>query len=230
MGKKLIISLMVLVFSSFLMFAVTGRYPQLAFNLGNRTTIYGSLLFTYLIVLMPASKKIKTLVFALIIFTILGISGHWKTWNAHQQRIITNIKNNQDLNEYQDNKVIYVSGNQYSKYGPIGHIEFFSEDWVVDPVFKLALNKDIFAGTLNKRHRYMNGFLIDTKYDLKIAIGDYINVYDSEKDILFRLASGDINNYIASLPPDNRHWIQLLDIKLVKDAALKLMPRLKYGL
>jgi len=229
-NSKLIISLLVLLFSSFLMFAVTGRYPQLAFNLGNRVTIYGSLLLSYLIVLIPVSKKIKTLVFTLVIFTILGISDHWKNWNLHQQMVIANIKDNQDLNRYREDKIIYVSGSQYSKYGPISHIEFLSEDWVVDRIFKLVVNKDISAKSLNKRHKYINGYLIDTKYNIKDKVTSYISIYDSEKDILFKLRVGEVNDYINSLPPDNRHWVQMLDARLMKGIAVKLMPRLKYAL
>lgn len=225
---KLIISCIVLLFSSFLMFAATGRYPQLAFNLGNRVTIYGSLILAYFIVLMP-SKAIKTLLFSLLIFTILGISDHWKIWNLQQQKVIGNIRNNYALKSHNDKRAIYVSGNQYSKYGPISNIEFFSEDWVVDAVFKMALGKDIFARSINKRYKYIDGYLIDTKYSLKTRVDSYIYIYDSEKDILFKLKAEEINNYIDSLSPDTRHWLQILDIKLIKEKVLGLMPRLRYA-
>lgn len=228
--RKLIISLIVLMLFSFMLFAITGMYPQLAFNLGNRTTIFGSLLLAYLIVLMPISHKVRTLNFALIIFTILGISDHWKSWNIHQQKVIANIKNNQYLKIYQDSKAIYVSGNQYSKYGEIGHIEFFSENWVVNSVFKLALNKPIAAMSINKRHKYIDGYLVDTKYNSKTKVNDYINIYDSEKNIFFELNHDEINDYIKSLPSDKRHWIQILNIKFIKDLVTMLMPRLKYAL
>lgn len=225
---KLIISFAVLLFLSFLMFAATGRYPQLAFNLGNRTTIFGSLLVAYLLVLLPLPSKIRTLIFALMIFTILGISDHWKKWNLHQQYVIIAIKNNYSLQNYADIKPIYVSGNQYSKYGPISHIEFFSEDWVPNSVFKLALNENISAKSFNKRHKYADGYLIDAKYNKKTVVRDYIMVYDSEKNILFKLNSQDINSYIDSLPVDNRHWVQLFNIEFIKNIVNTLMPRLKY--
>lgn len=229
-NAKLVLSFLVLMLLSFAMFSVTGHYPQLAFNLGNRSTIFGSLLLAYLIVLIPGPHKLKTLIFALIIFSILGISDHWKKWNVHQQSVITNIRNNQDVKNYQDNKVIYVSGNQYSKYGPISHIEFLSEGWVTRCLFKLLFEKEIQAEPINKRHRYRDGYLIDRKYGLKMKLDSYIYLYDSERDALFKLESEKINGYVDSLPADNRHWMQIMNVKFIKDAVYKLMPRLKYAL
>ena len=229
-NSKLIISFIVLLLTSFAVFAITGRYPQLAFNMGNRTTIFGSLLLAYLIVLIPSSRKKKTVVFAIFIFSILGISDHWKSWNIQQQEVISNIQNNKLLNEYQDNKVIYVSGNQYSKYGPISHIEYLSENWVTNAVFNLALKEEIRAVTINKRHVYENGYMVDTKNNTKAEVNDYINVYDSENDRLFTLNVEEINSYIDSLPLENRHWIQLLSKdNYLRKIVLFLMPRLKYA-
>lgn len=231
--KRLLLGLIVLMVSSFGMFAVTGRYPQLAFNMGNRTTFWGSLLFAYLIVILMASKKMRTLLFAIIIFVSFGISDHWKKWSLHQQEVIKNISNNQMLKRYEDKEAIYVSGNQYSKYGPISHIEFMSEDWVPKSVLSLALQKNILALSLNKRHKYVGGYLVDTKYDKKTEIRDYINVYDSENNILLKLKINEINNYIDSLPQEKRHWIMGIDDKspiagFIINITVKLMPRLKY--
>ena len=229
-NTKLLTCLLVMLLLSFGIFAITGRYPQLAFNLGNRTTIFGSLLLAYIIVVIPISKTVKIALFALMTFSILGISDHWKNWNIHQQHVIDNIKNNQALRDYKDDKHIFVSGNQYSKYGPISHIEFFSESWVVGAVFDLALKEKISAVTINKRHVYEDGYLIDTKNNSKAEVNDYINVYDSENDRLFTLNVEEINSYIDSLTPENRHWIQLLSKdNYLRKIVLFLMPRLKYA-
>lgn len=226
---RLIISFTVLIFSSFLLFAITGRYPQIAFNLGNRTTIYGTLLLSYLIVLVPLTKKIKIFIILLLVFSILGISDHWKKWDIQQQKIITQIRNNGALRYYSDNRPIYISGYQYSRYGIFGHGEFFSEDWMASSILKMSFNRDIHAKSINKRHKYLYGYLIDSKYNSKEEINDYINVYDSEKNIFFRLYAKDINKYIASLNEDKRHWVQILDFKFIKDLVIKLMPRLQYA-
>lgn len=227
---KLMISFAVMLFASFAMFAITGKYPQMAFNFGNRTTIYGAFILAYLIVAVPLLKRNKAIIYSLLILIILGVSDHWKRWTVHQQKVIEQIKNNEILKAYHDEGIIYVSGNQYSKYGPISHIEFLSEDWVTASVFSSALNKDILTRSLNKRLKYINGYLIDTKYNFKTKIDDNIYVYDSEKNILFRLETGKINSYVESLPADNRHWIQLVDNKFIKEVIKKLMPRLEYAL
>jgi hypothetical protein len=103
---------------------------------------------------------------------------------------------------------------------------------VPNAVFKLALKKEIRAVTINKRHVYEDGYLIDTKNNTKAEVNDYINVYDSENDRLFTLNVVEINSYIDSLPPENRHWIMLSDnrlISFVKTLVIKLMPRLEYA-
>lgn len=227
--KKLILSLLVLTVSSFVMFSLTGRYPQLAFNLGNRTTIFGSLLLAYLVVAIPVSKMARAILFTILIFSIVGISDHWKMWNAHEQEVIAKIRNNAALKNYREDRVIYVSGNQYSRFGRISHIEYFSED-IVGCVFIILLGKGIVAEPINKRYKYADGYLIDTKYDRRTKVDDYINVYDSENDSLFRVQAGDISRFIESLPSDHRHWVQLLDVKFLKNLVTTLMPRLKYAI
>ena len=228
---KLIVTFSIIILVGFGNYSITGHYPQLCFGLGSRTTFYGSILLSYLIIQCPVSNKIKTGVFAVLLFSVLGISGHWKSWNIQQQEVISNIQKNKLLNEYQDNKVIYVSGNQYSKYGPISHIEFLSESWVTDTVFKLALKEEISAVPINKRYVYENGYLFDRKDNSKYEIADYINIYDSENNKLFKLDVGSINSYIDSMPPENRHWIQLLSKdNYLRKIVLFLMPRLEYML
>ena len=212
------------------MFAVTGRYPQLCFNLGNRVTIYGSLLLAYAIIVMPMNRMVRIAVAGLLIFVILGISDHWKNWSLHQQEVITNIRNNEALKTYRDARTIFVAGNQYSRYGPISHIEFLSETWVPNGIFGLLFDTPPLASTINKRFRYADGYLIDTKYGVKTKVDGYINVYDSEKDEFFRVPAGLINGYIDRLPFDRRHWVQLLDSKYVNAVLIKLMPRLRYAM
>lgn len=228
---KLLISFAALTLLSFVMFATTKHYPQLAFNLGNRVTIFGSLLLAYVIVLLPVSQKFRTIIFALMIFTILGISDHWKDWSIREELVISNIQNNSDIAAYDDDKIIFVSGNQYSKYGPISHIEFFSEGWIVGPVFELLFDNHDLGNTLTKRHKYSDGYLTDMRGNSNMKIKgdtDYINVYDSERDVLFKIEVEQINGYIDSLPAENRHWLQLVQIPFIKNLVIRLMPRLKY--
>jgi len=171
----------------------------------------------------------RTFIAALLIFSILGISCHWKSWNAHQEDVISNIKNNSSLESYNGDKIIYVSGNQYSKYGPLSHIEFMSEGWVPASIFNNLFNKRIAADTINKRHGYENGYMVDAKYGTKKETGGYIFVYDSRKDELLKLESSGINAYIESLGANKRHWIQLISAnKHIKNLIAYFAPHTQY--
>lgn len=227
---KLAASLSLLTFLSFLMFAVTGYYPQMTFNLGNRVTIFGSLLIVYLAATLPLSKSVKGALFIILLFSIFGISDHWKAWNRHEQTVFAQIKNNKELQGYRDTKPIYVSGNQYSRYGSMGHIEFLSTEATSASFSDLALHNGALLTPINKRFVYKNGYLIDRKFDTRRKVDEYINVYDSECDKLLIVQADSINAYIDSLPPDIRHWIQLVEVPFIRNLSLKLMPRLRHAL
>jgi len=228
--KELLIIFIVLTLSSLGMFAITGYYPQIAFNLGNRVTIYGSLLAAYLIVTVPIPEKIRRGVLLIFLVAIVGISAHWKQWNQRQMYVIDNISTNKELASYDSAVPIYVSGNQYSRMGPFSHIEFLSEHFVVKSIFNLAGHEKLSARSLNKRFVYENGAIIDKKYNDEYPVGDSVMVYDSESDQLLKIASQDLNSYINKLPYDKRHWIQFVDSEYLNTMILKLMPRLKYTL
>ena len=109
-------------------------------------------------------------------------------------------------------------------------MEFLVQSWTVASVVKLALDNDnITATTINKNYEYVNGYLIDNKSNRRAEVTDYINVYDSEKDILFKLSADKINEYIEKFPDEKRHWVQMVNNETINDAILKLMPRLKYA-
>ena len=143
-STRLIITLSLIALSSMLMFSISGGYFQTPFNLGNRVMIYSSLLLSYLLVILINGKlsiPIKV-IFVLIIFSIIGISNHWKSQTKQQLIVINNIKNNTIL----DNKnegILFVVGNQYSQLGKMSHIEFFSESHVAEASFRIAGKKDL---------------------------------------------------------------------------------------
>ena len=227
--KKLLMFLIVLTLSSLGMFAITGYYPQMAFNIGNRTTIYGSLFAAYLIVTVPIPRNVRRCVLLIFVVAIVGISAHWKKWNQHQMYVIDNISANKKLASYSGTAPIYVSGNQYSKMGRYSHIEFLSENWVVGSIFKLAGHEKVSAQSLNKRFVYENGAIIDEKYNNRIPVGDKVMVYDSEADQVVEISAQNLNSYINKLPDDKRHWIQFVENEHLNALILKLMPRLKYA-
>ena len=230
-SKLLLISLIIMLLLAFGIFALTGYYPQIAFNLGNRVTIFGSLLVSYLVVLLLMNNKnIATIIFSLFIFTTLGLSDHWKAWNKTQLKIIDNISKNNDLKEFDRSNQLFVSYNQFSKLGDISHIEFFAEG-ISSTIFKLSTKESYKVSPLNRRFYLKDSNIIDKKYGTKINIEKVIYVYDSHTDKLLEIKKENIQEYINSLPKDNRHWVQLLSKdNFIMKIVLKLMPRLEYAL
>ena len=225
------LSLFCIVLSAFGIFALTGLYPQIAFNLGDRVTIYGSVIVSFVLVMYGMeNKKIATLLFTTFLFSIVGISDHWKSWNKTQLQIMERIAKNSHLKAFDTTKQLFVSHHQYSKLGVISHIEFFAEG-IPHQVFKIATQKDYNVSTLNQRFYYDGEKIVDKKYGTTFEVGETISVYDSFGDKLLSIKKEDINAYIASLPKENRHWVQLLDREnFIMKMVLTLMPRLEYAL
>ena len=227
--KSLLAALAVLVMCSLVMFSITGRYPQLAFNLGNRTTIFGALLLSYLIVAAPMNQYLRQGILLLMLFSIVGVSVHWKMWNKHRVEVYHNIQMNEDLKNFDKQGPVFVVGNQYSKMGPFSHIEFLSENWVVNNLFMLAGHNEIKALALNKRFIVKEGLLVNKKYQNIMTIGSAVNIYDSESDKLITVSSDMLGQYISNLSDEKRHWAQMINNETVNDTILKLMPQLKYA-
>lgn len=227
----LVLSLLLVTFLAFGMLALTGYYPQIAFNLGNRITIYASLLVSFLIVmLLMNNKKIATVVFGIFLFSILGVSDHWKSWNQNQLQVIENISKNEDLKKFDKSNQLFLIHNQYSKFGKIAHIEFFTQPGIPSTIFKLATNKNFKVVSLNERFYYKDGEVVDKKYGRKFDIENDIYVYDSRQDKLYMVKEGEISVFIENLDSDNRHWLQLLNKEsFIIQFIIKLMPRVKYA-
>jgi hypothetical protein len=232
-------SLIVVVLTGFAMFSYTGSnpdkitfYPQLAFGLGNRTTVYGSLLLAYIIVIMPMPKKIQTIFFAILIFSILGISDHWKSFEKEKEKVIVNMSNTDSLRDYSNDRILFVAGHRYSNYGKMSHINFFSEGWLVDHIIRMLFDREyITTLSIMKRYRYINGNMVDLKGNIFIEkVDGYINVYDSDINKLFKLQPDKINEYIQSLPDDNCHWVSMIKNKYINDMILTLIPSMRYSL
>ena len=228
MSKSLYIGLISVLLLSFGMFALTGLYSHSAFNLGNRTTVYGSLFIAFLLAaLLPANKK--SAIFLLIIFLapVFGLSDHWKNWNENQKVVIENIKNNQDLKEIESDSTLIITGNLYSKLGEYSHIEFFSMPWNVNAIFhNNTKTKTIEAITPYTEIR--EGYLVDPKFSGKYSLKNKLYVYDSENDIVREISSVDLPELIEQQPKLIRHWVQLFKDTWIEDVVVWLSPRLVY--
>jgi len=229
--KHLLIAVASVSILAFGQFSLTGLFPQITFNLGNRVTIYGSLLVTVLLVIyFGRSKKSSTLIFSVFMLAILGLSDHWKNWSLTQQTIVENIRSNKELESKQYCQPIFVANHQYSKLGDLSHIEFWASS-NASQVFLYATGKVYNAKELNPHVIYKDGKLVNTKFGDSFDVVEKICVYDSETNKIFDVLEHEIPTFLAQLKPIKRHWIQLLPKdSLLNKIVLILMPRLKYVL
>lgn len=227
----LVISFIAIILVSMLMFSVTGSYFQTPFNLGNRVMIYSALLISYLFIVIINKNHsiIFKFFFIIILFSIIGISNHWKIQTQMQLATIDNIKKSTTLSGNDYEKIIFVTGNQYSQYGKISHIEFFSESHVAEAVFGITGYENLNIKTLNSAWDFDGRMLIDKKYNhRKYEIENEIIVYDSFNDELINIPNHQIETYINSLPKSKRHWIQLISNTWVQDILNQYFPRFNY--
>ena len=225
--KPLFLGLGLIFLLSCCMFALTGMYTQTAFNLGNRVTIYGSLIIAFLLSIMPFSKKFLILIAIIFILPLFGLSDHWKNWNKNQKILINNIHSNHDFKKINENDILLIKGNTYSKLGLFSHIEFFSMPWLIDSIFYqtvksnkiISLSKNIY---LDKNH------LIDKKLKIKINLTKNIFLYDSTNNKVIKINKAKLKSIINSTKPELRHWIQMVDNNYLKSLLFYLSPRLEY--
>jgi hypothetical protein len=227
--RALLIGLLALAVGNLAMFSVTGLYPQIAFNLGNRAATLGTLILAYVFVVSPVPRAVRYGILALFLLASLGMSAHWKAWQAHQTAVIDRIRHNRDVRTYDGPLPIWVSGNQYSRLGPFSHIEFLSEDSVANSVFLLATEGRVSAYRLTKRLVVQNGTLWDGKYETGHPVGPNVTIYDSNTDRLYQVPSHRVTEEIARLPDEPRHWIQMIRNEYLVAWIVRLMPRLRYA-
>ena len=214
------------------MYALTGLYPQTAFNLGNRVVVHGTLLVAVLFAMIPLSRTRLTLISAVLLIPLFGLSDHWKEWNTIQNKVIENIRTNPELAKLTKNDVVLVTGHSYSQLGPFNHIEFLSEGGMATPIFVSALRQPppYRLVAINRRFDLAEGRLIDRKYGDQpgLQLGNEVFIYDAESNLLERIPTNQLPTFLGNLRPETRHWVQLLKEGWLRRIVLTLMPRLKY--
>tara|TARA_B100000315_G_scaffold52423_1_gene46804 strand:- start:2433 stop:4001 length:1569 start_codon:yes stop_codon:yes gene_type:complete len=195
---------------SYAMFSLTGWYTQTAFNLGNRVTVYGSLLLAYLLVL-PVFNKRMFLLQALVFFLpVFGLSDYWKSWNDHQMSVMQNIKSNQELALLEDGDILLITGNIFSRLGPFSHIELFIMPWTVNSIFhEITPSRHVMAITSNvyiKEDR-----LIDPQFGRSVLVKKLMYLYDSERNVVSVITPIELEGIMEKRPREIWHWVQLLD-------------------
>ena len=221
--KSFYIGLIFVMIFSCGIYALTGLYPQSAFNLGNRSTVSGSLLIAFLLALLPINKKIIVFFAFIFILPLFGLSDHWKSWNTHQKTIIHNIIVNNDLKQIGPGSTIMVTENMYSHLGPFSHIDFLSSPTVIKPIFfDLKRKNDIFALTSDI---YMkNGFLIDRKYGGIHELNKKIYLYNSETNSVNEIILDTVPQLLAQRHREIRHWVQLTKGSWIESCLVYLNP------
>ena len=225
--RKLIIALIAVYFLSLVMFSLTGRYIQSPFNLGNRVTIYGSLLTVCVIIYFIKNKIIFIAILLLTLLINLGISDHWKKWNGQQKIIINNINNNIDLKDLSEGDTLVISKNLYSKLGKFSHIEFFSQPWIVSPIFRNSLDSKVNKIVVSQHTLIIKNKIVDKKYNRTIQLKENIYKYDTSDDSLIQINYEDLLEYNNEIEREVRHWTQLIQDENTKKFIIFLSPRLE---
>ncbi len=218
--------------AAFGVFSLTGVYPQVAFNLGDRVVIFGMLFLTALLVCY-ASQRVMLVAASVTLFAFMGIAEHWKSWNDTTQGSVSEIRAQLQSGRLANppDQTLYVSGLQYSRLGPMTHIDHFTAAYVIREIVTLANEgrPTPTAVSFNRRLQLQGDFLVDVKYGDRHLVGESILVYDAERNTSDLVMRTEIPARIAALPQETRHWTQLLGPGLVRDTILWLMPGLKYA-
>ncbi len=222
----LLYGLVIIIISSFCIYALTGAYWHTPFNLSNRSLIYPSLLISYLIACFIKPKKLILMVFgSFMIASILGISDHWKSWNHHQKMVIEKINKNPVIQQ-SGNATFFVSQNLYSKMGHYSYIEFFSMPWNVRAIFSQDQDTNFIA--LTPYLKINENSALDLKSKNIYEIYDTKYLYESNSGKLSRVSNKEIEDLILISEPVHRHWIQFLKGTFVEDFIVKHVPGLAY--
>lgn len=229
--RQVFLAALIILILAFGMFALTGLYPQLAFNLGNRVMVYGGFFLAVCLASLPLPRVAETLIVAVLSLSIAGVSTHWKDWNQTTQQLVANIRANPGFKDLPPGARLHVSGYQYSRLGPYCHIDFLTADYVVNTFFALQLKDKAPSQTLsfNRRLAYGDGALLDRKYGTVTPVDQGIWLYDAEQNRLEWVAADAIQSRIERLPDETRHWTQQLSDGWLRDRLLEWVPRLRFA-
>ncbi len=230
-GKLLAAAATILILS-FGMFSLTGRYPQMAFSLGDRVMIYAGFFIVCVAASMSLHRYVEWAVVVILSLAIVGISTHWKDWNREVDRVAIDIRNNRDIRQLPAGAHLYVSGHQYSLLGPYSHIDFFTADYVAQAFFKLQLgaNSPLQISSFNRRLILQGNQLRDRKYGNVTDVGPSgIWLYDSQRDVVEKVDPADIKKRLDALPEDVRHWTQQVKNQRFKEFIRWVAPSLSYA-
>ncbi len=222
-----ILSSMILVyFISLGVFALTSSYPQSAFNLGNRITIYSTFFFVVLFSILIKRNIFFILLTSIYVLSIIGISNHWKDFNKKNLNIINLINTNEKLNNINKDDILLLKDNLYSNLGKISHIEFLIIPWVGNKIF--AKYEDFTILPISKYLSIDEDSITNNKEGTKHFIKGDIFLYDTSTNQITLIKKQDLNDIIDKQENILRHWIQLNYFRQLSKVIIKIFPRLDY--
>jgi hypothetical protein len=215
------------VLAAFAMFALAaGTYPQLAFGMTNRVTVHASFGAALLLASLARRAWPASALAALLTFSSLGLSDHWRAWQRVQEGTIEALRRDADLASGQlGSDVLFVTGNAYSRLGPIAHIDFLSQMHIADSVFRLALGERKTFSVVPLRSEFVAEphALVDPRSDVRYPIAANVAVYDAQAAALRRIDAADMPSLITGLDTEKRHWMYLLQSEWLRDAVRRWM-------
>ena len=227
--KSLILSVLCIVFFSYVMFSLTGNYNHSPFNLGNRTLIYASFLISIIIITFLPRKN-RPLIFLSVFFLlpVFGLSDYWKEWNREQKIIISSINQSSTLSNLPNESLVFVTDNLYHKLGPFDHIEFFSMEWNTKTIFNKYQDRGSQFIGLATYPLIRDGEVIDTKFSEEYKLKKNLFLYETKTDKLTKISSSELSSLIINKKPAFRHWVQIFKGTKIEEFIVKLSPRLVY--
>ena len=227
--RRLLIALSLAVVVALGLFALTGRYPQVAFNMGDRVLIFAGIPVAYLIASLPRRTWVLVVAAFFLFISAAGLSAHWKGWNSEQENIIQRIHSRQVWKACPNtSNVLLVVGGQYSRLGPMSHLEFFAESYVASAIFGALGITGKSVVTLGRRFHYEGGKLIDRKHDQFTRLEQTVDVWNAETGLLSCVESARLNELISSLPEGTRHWLQIPAFSRLATIVFGMFPQYGY--
>jgi hypothetical protein len=227
--RSLIVAAGVILVGSFAMFALTDGYPQVAFTLTDRDMVYGGFFLVCLLATLRIPGLLEGGIIVALVLAIAGVSEHWKQWNSEIDKVAANIRTQKDIHSLSAGTLLYVSGHECSHLGPYCHIVLFSGNGMVQDFFDVLSggHSPLRLAAFNRGLVFEDGELLDQKGETT-PVKDGIWLYDSERNILERVAAADLTKRIQSQPEEIRRWTQRASRAWLSDRILQFAPYLRY--
>lgn len=213
--------------ASFAMFALAaGAYPQLAFGMVNRVTVHASFGAALLLAYLARRAWSAGALAAVLTFSSLGLSDHWHAWHGVQDGTIEALRHDAELASGRlGTDILFVTGNPYSRLGPIAHIDFLSQLHIADSVFRIALGERKTFSVVPLRPHFVAEphALVDPRANVRYPIAANVAVYDAQAAALRRIDAAEMPSLIAGLESEKRHWIHSMQPEWLRDALQRWM-------